>query len=525
MRIPRFNACHLALFAGLAAPGAHAMHLSPNGTGQVLIFPYYTVRNGFSTLLSIDNTQNNTKILKVRFREGLNGREVLDFNLFLSPNDTWTGAVVETSTGARLVTNDNSCVTPADLFSEARKDGLGTPLNAFKDYEYTGLLKDAESLATLDRTREGYFEVVEMGVVDPALSPAASQIVASVKQNAAGMPVDCPAMDRYDDYAGNLSTTRFPDIGATLLAPPTGGLRGRASLIGAASGANYSYSPTVLDAWSSRVAYASAGYRGATDLSKAFPTTSTVMTPAGVVMATWANGADAVSAVLMRETLTNEFVLDSGTNSQTDWVVTFPTKNFYVPTSLDSSAVAKAPFTSTFAPNGTGACDTYEYAVFNRDATSLLFDSTGIIEVHPAPPISEESIPHLCWTTNVSPFAATNNLSPSSSPSLLGSRARRGLGFIDIAKSMTTAGNATTPALRGGRQGPNGNATLRFNQSRQQLMPSSAVLVSPSGTKSNIPGKHFGLPVIGVMLHNYQNANVISNYGGIVEHSYSVRVE
>ena len=34
-----------------------------------------------------------------------------------------------------------------------------------------------------------------------------------------------------------------------------------------------------------------------------------------------------------------------------------------------------------------------------------------------------------------------------------------------------------------------------------------------------------GLPVIGLMLHNYKNANVVSRYGGVIEHSYSVRIE
>ena len=107
----------ISLAAALAASSAQAVHISPNGTGQVLIFPYYTVRNGFATLLSVTNTQNNTKAVKVRFLEGMNGREVSNFNLFLAPNDTWTGAVVETPSGARIITNDNSCVTPSELFT------------------------------------------------------------------------------------------------------------------------------------------------------------------------------------------------------------------------------------------------------------------------------------------------------------------------------------------------------------------------------------------------------------------------
>ncbi len=39
--------------------------------------------------------------------------------------------------------------------------------------------------------------------------------------------------------------------------------------------------------------------------------------------------ADPVSAVLMHNNVYNEFVLDATTKSQTDWVVTFPTKWAY----------------------------------------------------------------------------------------------------------------------------------------------------------------------------------------------------
>jgi hypothetical protein len=57
------------------------------------------------------------------------------------------------------------------------------------------------------------------------------------------------------------------------------------------------------------------------------------------------------------------------------------------------------------------------------------------------------------------------------------------------------------------------------------MTPVSATLLSPTGAITSIPGKHYGLPLIGLMLHNYKNANVVSRYGGVIEHSYTVRVE
>ena len=76
----------VAGFAGLA----NAVELNPDGLGQVLIYPYYTVNKSQDSLFSVVNTTGVGKAVKVRFLEGYNSREVLDFNLFLSPNDVWT---------------------------------------------------------------------------------------------------------------------------------------------------------------------------------------------------------------------------------------------------------------------------------------------------------------------------------------------------------------------------------------------------------------------------------------------------
>ena len=70
-----------------AATSAEAVVLDPHGTGQVLIYPYYTVNAGFGTLLSVVNTTLDGKALKVHVREGYDGRDVLVFNLYLSPFD------------------------------------------------------------------------------------------------------------------------------------------------------------------------------------------------------------------------------------------------------------------------------------------------------------------------------------------------------------------------------------------------------------------------------------------------------
>src|ERR1022692_3448634 len=128
---------HAAL-AGLGALGAtgaaQAVNVNPDGLGQVLLYPFYTTQGTnapYNSLLSVVNSTNSGKVVKVRFLEGKNSREVLDFNLWLSPHDVWTAAVVPSGTGAGIVTADLSCTTPTV------SNNPGSPTN-FVNFAYAG---------------------------------------------------------------------------------------------------------------------------------------------------------------------------------------------------------------------------------------------------------------------------------------------------------------------------------------------------------------------------------------------------
>ena len=71
------------LFMVLMAPLSMAVQVNQKGLGEVLIYPYYTVNNDLNTLYSVVNTTPDTKALAVRFMEGDNGMEVLNFNIYL----------------------------------------------------------------------------------------------------------------------------------------------------------------------------------------------------------------------------------------------------------------------------------------------------------------------------------------------------------------------------------------------------------------------------------------------------------
>ena len=94
---------------------AHAaMYINERGTGETLIYPWYSAENDNNTLINIANTTAGHKAVKVRVLEAQNSQEVIDFNLYLSPQDHFSFAISATDGGgAKLVTGDNSCTVPA----------------------------------------------------------------------------------------------------------------------------------------------------------------------------------------------------------------------------------------------------------------------------------------------------------------------------------------------------------------------------------------------------------------------------
>ena len=78
----------------------------------------------------------------------------------------------------------------------------------------------------------------------------------------------------------------------------------------------------------------------------------------------------------------NEYMLDAGTASRTDWVVTYPTKRYYV--AAGTGAAADGLFQRNFS--GDGACDDVASAsgiakrTRRRSAGRLLAAAAGIAE-------------------------------------------------------------------------------------------------------------------------------------------------
>jgi hypothetical protein len=384
---------YVAVAGALAGVGmvgsAQAVVLNPTGLGEVLIFPYYTVRNNQATVFSVVNTTASSKAVKVRFLEAKNSQEVLDFNLYLSPNDVWAASVTATSDGAQVNVVDQSCTTP--IIATAL-GGAGS--QAFRNTLYS---TDATTDHTNDRTREGYIEVIEMGVVVPTFVVVAPSTTFGGSITHIGgvlTGAKCGALTTSWAPGGILNTSAVGSVTTN-----TGGLMGTAHIIGLNEGTDISYEPTVLNGWSNlgSANHTNPGFV-TPSLAAVSPKSSIVFNSlGGLVASSWVNQVpvDPVSALIMYSALDNEYVTATDLLAGTDWVVTFPTKRFHV-----TAATTLRPFTNLFT--AVGSCDLVTPRIFGREEE----EKVGNIDFSPAPP---GGTTQLCWETNVIRFGTTGS--------------------------------------------------------------------------------------------------------------------
>lgn len=487
------NSLSAAIAAGLVVAAgigerANAVELSPDGTGQVLIYPYYTVNRNQQTVISVVNATNAAKVVKVRFLEGYNAREVLDFNLFLSEFDVWTASVFALrdaglgGDGAAMTTTDRSCTAPnKDQWTGML--GTGRPYQELLSFAYTGTHADSGPTDAA-RTREGHVELLQMADLGGSLRTA-------VTHTSAGTPANCHIVQSIDPAN-------------TLLLPPSGGLFGAGGIVNVAQGTFFSYNADAIGGFSKISLFSIPG----------IPTLAQANTAPGVATAYTFDAAgelfrsdyptsalpsqaiDAVSAVFMASSLLNEYNVDASVGSNTDWVVTFPTKRFYVDPEILGlplgGAGALPPFTFTFGQRHTvngivingdaRSCSTIEFLSFDREEGRPVGTPPGFTIPPPVAP------PALCTSVNV--ISMLNVSERPIESAVLGSR----LHF-----------NVQPFAAAGWLR-------LSFDPASQ-----------PHALRASRDGDVFrGLPATGFQAVNYVNANVepgvLSNYSAAFRH-------
>ena len=358
---------------------AQAVHVSEDGTGQVLIFPYYNVNNNFVTNFAITNTTNLYKAVKIRFRESKASNDVLDFNVYMSPNDVWTASIRKNPANgkANIITTDNSCTFPSN-------DQLKGNGQDFVD-GYT-------AVDTADVT-EGYIEVIEMGVIadgpgpandggeyaetaeqaadgtvntNPAVGPVERAVVNGILHGTDGVPADCSVIQdawlngRFGFTSGDMTDGVAVDADASDpydggglnngLVAPTGGLSGYGILLNTATGAAFVEQPVAIDGYAtvpqhyrsndavhfllpslasgdmanSHITDANGVGRTTVNWPKTYFDTGAVTDQSpNPSLAAGANPLP-MAHVLTSAAVGGPYFIDGGINGSTDWVLNFP---------------------------------------------------------------------------------------------------------------------------------------------------------------------------------------------------------
>jgi hypothetical protein len=234
---------------------AGAITVSPSGMGDALLVPYYSAQNGNKTFLTITNTTDVAKAVKVRFREGVGSRDVFDFTVYLSERDVWTGLVTRDESRITVMTADSSCTVP--------EVGLGN--GSFSD---TRIPAEYTASSNIDRMSEGHIEILDMGWIygdnddtTGMVLPDGTTVVHDWITHVDGVPADCESVR---DWTAAMAQNAFPasvlvggpqtDVEVDQIwLPGNGGLYAHAAVFNPADGTYFTYEGDALHGWADGV--------------------------------------------------------------------------------------------------------------------------------------------------------------------------------------------------------------------------------------------------------------------------------
>ncbi len=526
-----------ALLASAAFAPVQAVEMSANGLGDVGLSSYYTVRSGYQTNISVVNTSPTYVVaFKIRFHEYANSRDVRDFNVFLSPNDTWTATLGLAANGVPfLQTTDNSCTSPGVLTpnNAANRQAGFTVVGSnasgkikqidFTNADYTGSRLDtAGSIANftnLTRAQEGYIEVIEMGVAlptsgaNPSASTLASWAVNGPTQNCAKINAvyagtEVITVTGSQPLAANATAycSETADIGDKLsgnqafnaeFCEPLNVLKVASNMVRVTNGvgmqvpvatlANF-YSPDggsdpadPADVVPTDLMYGAA--QPVPSLAQVDPATSRQIINGEFIDLDWGRPIDAVSKLFMATSVMNEYRANASGLPQTAWQLTFPTKAHYVDPRTYSNSTNPFEVTWAYSSSVGGSCVEYELAYWDRD------EKTTVVPVPPSPSVPGNPS-NICYEANSLNFTNAGNL----------------FGGMSVNTAAAKYGSSQSIKLASGFTW--GWAKMNFNN---------------AGSITDVAGDdYFGLPVMGFSLTVVPAGSFVSGY--TTPHAYDLSV-
>jgi len=272
------------------------------------------------------------------------------------------------------------------------------------------------------------------------------------------------------------------------------------------NGADAGYNAVALAALASVPMYQDVGDDTPNFASPQIDPNSIVISGNKAYRSDWTFREDAVSSTIMHSNVINEFVLDTGTKSNTDWVMTFPTKHHYVlgPENTDGFP----PFTNGLDPTD-GACEPITFTSFNREERGAA-STPG--DFSPRPPGAPASA--LCWESTVMSI-------------------RNGQAHMPTGLISGVLGSRNVTPINVNTAWENGWANLFFNGTNAKtpigldsLATSNTVTLTPLATVTGAQ-EYTGLPVVGFMVRTFNNGTLTcgtakcqGTYGSAFDHKF-----
>jgi hypothetical protein len=506
----------LAVAAGVSSTAMAQMHINHQGLGEALVFPLYSAQNGNDTYIAIANTTTNAKAVKIRILEAENSVEVLDFNLYMSPEDHFSFAITANEDGgASLVTADNSCTVPQitgpvpfRTFNFSKDKAVDDPKTTTKDesFDNTGVA----------RTQIGHIEVIEMGQIAYSTDP--KSVYQATLHDEDGVPANCDAhtalwsVDKGTPGKWLEAVSNMPPTEATLGFQSVwngGGLYGYGQVVNVAEGTAFGYDAIAIDGLVESGNTGAAMHEKPGSILPNFNDSAidnTVMVESGLVEVA-GDEIEAVSALFQATVLENDYVIDEDINALTDWVVTHPTKFYHT-----QGTAAVAPFNATW--DGQKACEPTALETWDREEAYVPPPVPGSEgpDFSPAPPPTttpddNNDLP-LCYETNIVQFGADSAIGAENVVIGVGPRLDYSEGWarLQLNDGLNSDGD---PLLDSGD-----DTTGQVGANDRSIM----------GTDANSATTYLqGLPVAGFAVIKYTNssaneAGALANYAVSTEH-------
>ena len=589
----RLKAILLAFGMGVL-PTAGAVNISDNGLGEAIVAPFYSVRDGWVTLLNINNTSEAPLLVKIRVREAYNGRGVADTVVGLAAHDSFVALLLEDSNGDLLLRS-------ADTANQDGKRSCNTLIQTGDDIEYvmfdhqgftasesdngpgSDSPSDNISDAAKERMREGYIELIVLGHADSALSegpqrfgagdaPSAS-LVGAINMARAIAQFDCVNFKTAltEDTNSETGDRHILDT-ARQFGEPTKSLRADFRMIHLDRGteveqypvawANF-FNPSANDSdsdgvveplenanctitrgdertlgadWSpesntscQNLVTAASGYASLEpSLNDAWPAVarrfdddSETLVTISATADTFAGrprGIDALSATIQARSVLGEWSANDVAGVTTDWILTMPTRPFYVDQAANTAAaIALDPVVGNAQGRRT-SCITQDYD--NDGAWDVDFDGNGVsdCEAAPYPPFDQalaENEPECAIALYSFVNRAGEKIVPSQEP-----HNDFGIGLPEdpYKGQVHLCSTATHLSFNGASAFEPGDQTIDTGSYSQDVAGWAEIDLTNNAERSqNLAGGTPGLPIIGFNVkHRVLEGAATTNYSSSV---------